>query len=141
MVARATAAVLHPTSWCADNSPFFCGLGRVWKLQLNCDACAQRKFYVMAAVPNINPTQNIVLPEHFKVFEKGTTFKCEEDEVKQRIISILGPYGVKKLSLGSGARSNQIESKSFHTKDGSGFVAAVKRKPGRWMILNEAVAV
>ena len=64
----------------------------------------------MAAVPNINPTQNIVLPEHFKVFEKGTTFKCEEDEVKQRIISILGPYGVKKLSLGSGARSNQTES-------------------------------
>eukprot|EP00984_Skeletonema_dohrnii_P034962 scaffold34575_cov147-Skeletonema_dohrnii-CCMP3373.AAC.1 len=80
----------------------------------------------MAAVPNDNSTQNIVLPEHFKVFGKGATFTREEDAVKQQIISILGPYGVKKLSLGSGARSNPIET--------------VIRKPGKWMILNEAVA-
>ena len=65
---------------------------------------------MMAAVPNDNSTQNIVLPEHFKVFGKGATFTREEDAVKQQIISILGPYGVKKLNLGSGARSNHIES-------------------------------
>jgi len=64
----------------------------------------------VAAVPNNIPAQNIVLPEHFKVLKSGTTFTCGEDAVKQQIISILGPHGVKKLSLGSGARSNKDES-------------------------------
>ena len=44
------------------------------------------------------------------MLKSGTTFTCGEDAVKQQIISILGPHGVKKLSLGSGARSNKDES-------------------------------
>ena len=74
----------------------------------------------MAAVPNNNiPTQNIMLPEHFNVFKKGTKFTCCEDALKNHITSILGPYGVKKLSLG-GAHSNPDESTKHKQKSGGG---------------------
>ena len=35
----------------------------------------------------------------------------------------------------------KVPNKCFHTKDGSGFVAAVKRELGIWMILSVVVAV
>lgn len=65
----------------------------------------------MAAVPNNNiPTQNTMLPDHFNVFKGGTKFTCDEAVMKEQITTILGPYGVKKLSLGPGAHSNPNEN-------------------------------
>ena len=66
--------------------------------------------YVMAALPNNNiPIQNIMLPQHFDVFKEGTKFTCSEDALKKQITTIMGPYGVKKLSLGR-AHGNPDES-------------------------------
>ena len=98
----------------------------------------------MAAVPNNNiPTQNTMLPDHFNVFKGGTKFTCDEAVMKEQITTILGPYGVKKLSLGPGAHSNPNENtkQKFPHKRGSGYVAAVKRKPRKRMILNQAAVV
>ena len=61
----------------------------------------------MDAVSNYQ-SQN-KLPEHFDALKEGTKFTCDEDLVKQQIISILGPLGVKILVLGSGSRANSEE--------------------------------